>query len=113
MCPLLLTALLNEIDVQWFKEMPKEHKTIKNLTKRVEFGTLESITIERFFQQYIKADGEEKKKYRFFKEGIFTIDLEKNVMRLTSDRDGTGKAFKVIRGVAGVRQRSQESPKFS
>ena len=49
LCPLLLTALLNEIDVQWYKDVPKEHKTKKDLTKRVEFSTLESIALERFF----------------------------------------------------------------
>ena len=74
---------------------------------------MESNALETFSENYINGDDEQKKKFSLQNDGLHTIDVDKKIMRLTSDKDGTGKAFKVIRGVGGVRKRSSESKKFT
>lgn len=61
-CPLSLKAKLNELDTAWFKKVGKPDQNSKdsNYEDKFEaFGNIESITIERFYQDYIESNGAE------------------------------------------------------
>ncbi len=77
----------------------------------VAFDDFDSMLIERYYQKYLKSNGD--KAYRYAKIGKYTVDLKKMVMRLTNDKEGSGEEFKVVRGKSHYRPRASDSKKFS
>ena len=46
-------------------------------------ANIESQTIERFYKEYVKSNGNSK--FRIVVLGVWTVDLKKNIKMLTDD----------------------------
>ena len=69
------------------------------------FDNIDCQTIERFHNNYIQTNGDEK--YRFAVLGGWTVDVKKQIKMLTKDKDNTNYHRLVVRGTVHARQRPQ------
>ena len=71
------------------------------------FGNIESQTLERFHNNYLKSNGDPK--FRFVILGVWTVDLLKLIKMLTDDKTNTNLHRMVIRGTTHRRPRPKNS----
>ena len=95
-CPLTFVAYMNKIDVAWFKKVRIENSARGDSFKMESFDSIECITIERFYQNFIASNGSEI--YRHVALGLQKIDLKKMEMHEVSDDGQDGERFEVVRG---------------
>ena len=86
----------------WFAN--KNNTSSEEDEEMVSFPDIESMTLERFYQNYMKSKGD--KKFRKVNLGIWTVDLLKNIKFLTADPENTEKHFIIVRGQTHHRRRS-------
>jgi len=74
------------------------------------FGNIESQTVERFFKDYLKSNGNPK--FRFVVLGVWTVDLLKRHIMLTDDKTNTKMHRMVVRGTTHRRPRPKNSKRL-
>ena len=62
----------------------------------IAFNDIESMTIERFYKEFMKSRGH--KKYRIVILGKWSLDFIKRIKYLTDDPSNTEEHYLVLRG---------------
>ena len=68
------------------------------------FQNIDSLTIERFYQNYIKCNGKEQV-HRFAILGLWTVDIKKQIMFLSEEPDKIEQHHLVLRSKTHKRVR--------
>lgn len=106
LCPLELIVAIQKKDRAWFKEILGQ-LDLTGKQKKEAFENIESMTIERFYNNYLNTNGNEE--YRMVNIGVFTVDLKLMKMHLTADPDNTKQHIRVFRGNNHLRPRPNGS----
>lgn len=88
------------IDIAWFENI---HPLSIDAECMRAFDNIDSQTLERFHNDYVKSNG--KKKFRYVVLGVWTVDIKKRLKMLTDDPDKTSLHRIVLRGTSHKRNR--------
>ena len=74
------------------------------------FEDIDNQTIERFYNNYIKSNGDPQ--YRIVVLGVWSVDIKKRLKMLSDEPDNTDMHRFVIRGTTHHRARPENSKRF-
>ena len=74
------------------------------------FEDIQNITIEIFYNDFVKSDG--KDEFRIVVLGVWTIDIKERLKYLTDNPDNTETHHFIIRGNTHIRQRPKRSTRI-
>ena len=67
------------------------------------FEDIEGQTLERFYNKYIKSNGD--KKYQFVNLGVWTVNIKICIKKLTDEPENSNMYRIVVRGTVYARRR--------
>ena len=97
-------AKLRKLDPAWHRNV---YPDCTGEERMEPFENIDSQTIERYNNNYIKSNGDQK--FRYATLGKWTVDLKERLMKLSNDLENKDQHHMVIRANTPVRPRIDNS----